>query len=618
MANALDDLRYISRYGYRDPWAEASKNITDSLLAYADSKNRRDTLLAKYKSDQEQLEYDRGKDDRDFFLDVYQDATAAGKLSLIEDEKNAKYFPSGLLESEIKTNTGIVAYETDRNKHFDIIKDSTTVTPEVIQSIRWLERNVPGDATGTRARVTNIKTGVMSQHKTEQDTKYITDTSDKYYQKGLLDGGQRTAVKDALAAGDFANADKLLKQGLESNRRTAEDIEEYYNDQKAMIINMGKTYHTEADAKEKINQLEKELRPFFPEWIQNQRDENNQRLPFTTMMGLMKLGKAKGVDDKTASRLNNLPAVKQRRAFLENLGGQLMNTSRDSSITEPDGTVTKTNVSEFHTDSDGRFALPEEEFAMPPESQVELQYKNGTTKIVTGENAWEQIQRGDVTYANSNKSGMYLKIGVGSNPVLAEKAGSRIPGVFEGDWAGGEVGIVYQNPSKRQYKGGWQDYGEPMRTPGIGTVKGRYSGKLSDTAFSTRNIKLQNGDLLIDTDTGSYHRVTILEPPKGTPLKWTATDKEFAEREIDRQTPTDALEKTIFRVNGKDYTSTQLTKKFMVPMTVPNTNQSQPEQVDERTEPKLISMTPFDADSAWVADSTTWMEPAVEADTTYK
>ena len=148
------------------------------------------------------------------------------------------------------------------------------------------------------------------------------------------------------------------------------------------------------------------------------------------------------------------------------------------------------------------------------------------------------------------------------------------------------------------------------------TVKGRYSGKLSDTAFSTRNIKLQNGDLLIDTDTGSYHRVTILEPPKGTPLKWTSTDKEFAEH-LDKP-PTDALDKTIFRVNGKDYTPTQLTKKFMVPMTVPNTNQSQPEQVVERVEPKLISVTPFDADSAWVSDSTTWMEPAVEADTTYK
>ena len=71
MANALDDLRYISRYGYRDPWAEATKNITDSLFKYANSVNQRDTLIAKYKADQEQIEYERGKDDRDFFLDLY-------------------------------------------------------------------------------------------------------------------------------------------------------------------------------------------------------------------------------------------------------------------------------------------------------------------------------------------------------------------------------------------------------------------------------------------------------------------------------------------------------------------------------------------------------------------
>jgi len=37
MADALSDLRYISRMGYRDPWAEATKNITDSLLAYGNS-----------------------------------------------------------------------------------------------------------------------------------------------------------------------------------------------------------------------------------------------------------------------------------------------------------------------------------------------------------------------------------------------------------------------------------------------------------------------------------------------------------------------------------------------------------------------------------------------------
>ena len=46
MASAIDDLRYISRYGYRDPWAEATKSIADSLLAYGKSKLQRDMLIA--------------------------------------------------------------------------------------------------------------------------------------------------------------------------------------------------------------------------------------------------------------------------------------------------------------------------------------------------------------------------------------------------------------------------------------------------------------------------------------------------------------------------------------------------------------------------------------------
>jgi hypothetical protein len=55
MASAIDDLRYISRYGYRDPWAEATKNITDSLLAYGKSKLQRDMLIAKVEQDKQDM-----------------------------------------------------------------------------------------------------------------------------------------------------------------------------------------------------------------------------------------------------------------------------------------------------------------------------------------------------------------------------------------------------------------------------------------------------------------------------------------------------------------------------------------------------------------------------------
>ena len=48
MADAIDDLRYISKYGYQDPWAEATKSVADSLLAYGKSKLQRDLLIADY------------------------------------------------------------------------------------------------------------------------------------------------------------------------------------------------------------------------------------------------------------------------------------------------------------------------------------------------------------------------------------------------------------------------------------------------------------------------------------------------------------------------------------------------------------------------------------------
>jgi hypothetical protein len=56
MASSIDDLRYISRYGYQDPWAEATKSITSSLLAYGKSKLQRDLLIAQFEDKQQDRE----------------------------------------------------------------------------------------------------------------------------------------------------------------------------------------------------------------------------------------------------------------------------------------------------------------------------------------------------------------------------------------------------------------------------------------------------------------------------------------------------------------------------------------------------------------------------------
>jgi len=70
VANAIDDLRYISRYGYRDPWAEATNNITNSLLQYAKSKNDRDVLIAQVEQKREQENQRRIESERDDIINM--------------------------------------------------------------------------------------------------------------------------------------------------------------------------------------------------------------------------------------------------------------------------------------------------------------------------------------------------------------------------------------------------------------------------------------------------------------------------------------------------------------------------------------------------------------------
>jgi hypothetical protein len=235
----------------------------------------------------------------------------------------------------------------------------------------------------------------------------------------------------------------------------------------------------------------------------------------------------------------------------------------DAKITEAGGGVTKLSSPTFSVDSNDRFALNESDFTMPPESQVELEYPNGQKKIVTGQNAYQQLKLPGVKLTGQ-KSGIYLKIGVGTHPLLNRRAGSKIAGLIDDD-STVDVGIVYQNPSKGQYES--------------------FSG-VKDSAFTTRNIKLRDNDLLIDVETGRYQRVIIIPPPKGEALRFQSTGEEFKEVLTTRP-----LDKTIFRVGGNDYNAQELIKKYMIPMSVPK--ESQPEQVKRApSATKLIGVTP--------------------------
>ena len=75
MASVLDDLRYLSRYGYQDPWAEAVKNISNNLLSLADTKMRRDMLVAEYRDKKQARADTLSNRDTQNIIDIYR-ATA--------------------------------------------------------------------------------------------------------------------------------------------------------------------------------------------------------------------------------------------------------------------------------------------------------------------------------------------------------------------------------------------------------------------------------------------------------------------------------------------------------------------------------------------------------------
>lgn len=70
MANAIDDLRYISRYGYEDPWSKAFEKFNDNLFDMIESKMTMDFKKMQLEEDKKDREYKRQRDEKSDFLDM--------------------------------------------------------------------------------------------------------------------------------------------------------------------------------------------------------------------------------------------------------------------------------------------------------------------------------------------------------------------------------------------------------------------------------------------------------------------------------------------------------------------------------------------------------------------
>ena len=271
MASAIDDLRYISRYGYRDPWAEATKNITDSLLAYGNSKLKRDMLIADYEDKQKERDYKRGQDAIDNSLDI---------LKLIpEGERGAhldRMFKDGQISdtdyTSIKpTFDKMAETSTQWNDMFDKTKDKNATAKERYEVASRMFEIADTD---TRRKTSS---DLMSHYGTAYGRE---NTRESMTNLGALNsiylGNSMDMYQDAVDDYNFAGASQILNSKIAQTGKSVTAINSIYKglveNEQEMLKEFGDSPLTGKpylDAKNLRIQNEKTFITWLPKVYQN-------------------------------------------------------------------------------------------------------------------------------------------------------------------------------------------------------------------------------------------------------------------------------------------------------------------------------------------------------------
>jgi len=229
MADALSDLRYISRMGYRDPWAEATKNITDSLLAYGNSKLKRDMLIADYEDKQKERDYKRGQDAIDNSLDI---------LKLLPPEERGpqldRMYKNGQVgESDytsIKpTFDKIAETSTQWNNLFDKTKDKNATAKERFEAAsRMYEISDTDTRRGTAGGLKTHYGNELGRENTRESMTNLGALNSIYL------GNSMDIYQDAVDDYNFAGASQILNSKIAQTGKSVTAIDSTY---KGLVAN---------------------------------------------------------------------------------------------------------------------------------------------------------------------------------------------------------------------------------------------------------------------------------------------------------------------------------------------------------------------------------------------
>ena len=280
MASAIDDLRYISKYGYQDPWAEATKNVTDSLLAYGKSKLQRDMLIASVEKDDaaraEREAAARLKSDR-FAFSQLKDSPEDEKLFIENDHERAvRIFGSDLgASTALETADKKIDYKSRQSTFSNKARNPKNTYEVRLQNfndalnLATTNKDTPTSQT-LRNEITNLKNNYLRTQKTN----FLTTFAEEGETEGWLSEGDSKSVRDALDKNTPGIAETILNRSFTQGASRIGSLERRYVQEKNKIIS---TYIEDEvntnpeEYKKQLDSLNTSTRRFLPSRWRNVR-----------------------------------------------------------------------------------------------------------------------------------------------------------------------------------------------------------------------------------------------------------------------------------------------------------------------------------------------------------
>jgi hypothetical protein len=395
MADALSDLRYISRMGYRDPWAEATKNITDSLLAYGQSKLKRDMLIASVAKDDaaraERKESEQLKSDRFAFSqlkDSYED-----QKDFIENDQSraARIFGSDLgASTALETAIKGIDYKSKQSDYSNEARNPKNTYEVRLQNfndgLNLATTNKDSPTAQTyRNEITNLKNNYLRTEKTN----FLTTFAEEGEEEGWLSEGDFQSVTDALDKNTPGIAETILNRRFSENASQINSLERRY-----------------------VNEKNKIISTYIEDGVNTNPEEYNKQL--------------NSLNTRIRSALS--PKWKNSRESLENIffkieqGQEPLKVQQKKKKDDDSGDKILTNVINQNVLSDN----PEEQ-VFSPDSRVMITNKiTGQEQLVTGSVANSLKNNMNATFSASKTSAMksYVPLDVSREPSLTIPRGA--------------------------------------------------------------------------------------------------------------------------------------------------------------------------------------------------